>query len=148
MSNSRQPTHTRDRGDRGSVTVWVILGGLAMVLMVGLAVDGGGRVHAQQRAHDLTAQAARAGGERVEAAPAIEGRAVVIDPAAARVAARAYLTAAGVSGTVTITGGTTITVTVHDTYQTRILGMIGINRLHVIATATAQPVRTLGGTQR
>ena len=45
-----------------------------MMVLVGLAVDLGGQVHAKQRAHDIAAEAARTGGEQVQAAPAIEGR--------------------------------------------------------------------------
>ena len=70
-----------------------------MIMLVGLAVDLGGQVHAQQRAHDVAAQAARAGGQQVQAAPAIAGRATLsVDVAAARSAAQDYLAAAGVDG--------------------------------------------------
>src|SRR5688572_2732083 len=95
--------HRRD--ERGSVTVWMALASFGMMMLVGLAVDLGGQVHAQQQAHDLAAQAARAGGEQVQAAPAIEGRYLRIDTQAARAAAEDYLDAAGVDGTVSIVGG-------------------------------------------
>ena len=43
--------HIRRRHDeRGSVSVWLALAALTMVLCVGIAVDLGGHVHAQQRA--------------------------------------------------------------------------------------------------
>jgi Flp pilus assembly protein TadG len=139
--------HTH-RGERGSITVWLALSSFVMIFLVGLAVDLGGQVHAHERAHDLAAQAARAGGEEVEGGAAIEGRDLAIDPVAARAAAQRYLEAAGVSGTVTITNGSTITVTVHDTYEPQFLGLIGINNLDVTGTATARLIRTLGGTPR
>ena len=44
--------------------------------------------------------------------------------------------------------GTTITVTVTDTYDPQFLGLIGINRLDVTGTATARLVRTLGGSEQ
>ena len=136
------------RQERGSITVWMATATAAMTLLVGLAVDLGGQVHAQQRAHDLAAQAARAGGERIQAAPAIEGEYVRIDAVAARKAAADYLAAAAVDGTVTITGGTTLTVHVTDTYRPRFLGVIGIGALSVSGSASARLVLSLGGNER
>ena len=134
------------RDERGSVTIWLVTTTVVMIVLVGLAVDLGGQVHAQQRAHDLAAQAARAGGEQLQAAPAIEGRYLDIDAAAARTAAQHFLAAAGVTGTVTLTSGTTITVTVTDVYQPRFLTLIGINHLTVTGSASAHVIRSLGGT--
>jgi len=139
---------SRQRDERGSITVWLAFASFVMVFLVGLAVDLGGQVHAHERAHDLAAQAARAGGEEVEGGAAVQGRDLVVDRAAARTAARRYLDAAGVSGTVAITNGNTITVTVHDSYNPRFLGVIGISSLDVTGTATARLVRTLGGNPR
>ena len=139
---------TRRRDEHGSVTVWIALASFVMMALVGLAVDLGGQVHAQQRAHDLAAQAARAGGEQVEAAPAIQGRYARIDTAAARGAARDYLEAAGVDGTVSIAGGDTINVTVSDSYDPRFLAFLGIKQLDVTGTASARLIRTLGGTEK
>ena len=136
------------RDERGSITVWIALSSFVMIFLVGLAVDLGGQVHAHERAHDLAAQAARAGAEEVEGGAAIEGRDLAIDPTAARAAAQGYLQTAGVSGTVTIANGNTITVTVHDTYDAQFLGLIGINKLDVTGTATAHLIRTLGGNPR
>lgn len=138
----------RRYGERGSITVWLALASFVMILLVGLAVDLGGQVHAYERAHDVAAQAARAGGEEVEGGAAIQGRELTISPAAARAAAQRYLDAADVSGTVTITNGDTITVTVHDAYDPQFLGLIGVTRLDVTGTATAHLIRTLGGSQR
>lgn len=136
------------RAERGSVTIWLALSSFAMVMLVGLAVDLGGQVHAQQRAHDLAAQAARTGGEQVQAAPAIQGQTAGVDIGAARRAAEAYLDAAAVTGSVTVSGGDTLSVTVHDTYDTKFLGLIGITHLDVTSSATAHLIRTLGGTAR
>ncbi|KRA30991.1 MULTISPECIES: TadE family protein [unclassified Nocardioides] len=138
----------RPRGERGSVTVWLALASFVMIFLVGLAVDLGGQVHAHERAHDLAAQAARAGGEEVDGGAAIQGNDPAINTAAARTAAQRYLEAAGVSGTVAITNGNTITVTVHDTYEPRFLSLLGINRLDVTGTASARLIRTIGGNQQ
>lgn len=136
------------RTEHGSISVWLALASFAMIFLLGLAVDLGGQVHAQQRANDLAAQAARAGGEEVQAGQAIEGVAATINAAEARTAAERYLRAAGVNGTVTIASPNTITVTVHDTYRARFLGLIGISHLDVTGRATAHLVRTLGRSPR
>lgn len=138
----------RRHDERGSITVWLALASFVMIFLVGLAVDLGGQVHAHERAHDVAAQAARAGGEEVEGAAAIQGRQLTIDPAAAHAAAQRYLDVAGVDGTVSIHNGNTITVTVHDRYDPQFLGLIGINRLDVTGTATARLIRTIGGSQQ
>lgn len=143
---SRQDKKGRD--ERGSISLWMVTSSFVMMVLVGLAVDLGGQVHAQQRARDLAAQAARTGGQQVQAAPAIEGRYLNVDASAARSAAEAYLSAAGIDGTVSISGGDTITVDVTDSYEPRFLGLLGIDHLDVTGTATARLVRSLGGTEQ
>ena len=138
---------TLEYGERGSITVWMALASFVMMMLVGLAVDLGGQVHAQQQAHDLAAQAARAGGEQVQAAPAIEGRYLQIDTRAARAAAENYLDAAGVDGTVRIVDGDTIKVAVTADYEPRFLSFLG-RRTRVTGEASARLVRTTGGAEQ
>ena len=85
---------------------------------------------------EMRREAARTGGEQVQAAPAIEGEYVAVDTVAARNAAEDYLSASGVTGTVTVTGGDTITVDVTDTYKPKFLSFIGIGDLTVTSTAS------------
>ena len=138
----------RGRDERGSISIWMVTSSFVMMVLVGLAVDLGGQVHTQQRARDIAAQAARTGGQQVQAAPAIEGRYLNVDVSAARSAAEAYVSAAGIDGTVSISGGDTITVDVTDTYEPRFLALLGIDHLNVTGTATARLVRSLGGTEQ
>lgn len=138
----------RARDERGSISIWLIASSFVMVMLVGLAVDLGGQVYAKQRAHDVAAQAARAGGQQVQAAPAIEGRFLTVDTVAARQAAEQYLAAARVSGTVTVTGGDTINVDVTDVYEPKFLSAIGIDELTVTGAASARLVRSLGGVEQ
>ena len=63
--------HTRT--DQGSISIWLVTSSVVMMMLVGLAVDLGGQVHAKQRAHDIAAQAARTGAQQVESAPAVTG---------------------------------------------------------------------------
>lgn len=138
----------RRRNEQGSITVWLAVTTFAMATLVGLAVDLGGQVHAQQRAHDLAAQAARAGAEQVQGAPAVEGRYAAIDAAPARAAAQQYLDGNSVHGSVEILGGDSIRVTVTDSYEPKFLSLIGIGTRQVSSTASARLVRTLGGSEQ
>ncbi|MBC7632163.1 Tad domain-containing protein [Aeromicrobium sp.] len=140
---------SRDTYDElGSISLWLVTSSFVMMMLVGLAVDLGGQVHAQQRAHDVAAQAARTGGQQVQAAPAIEGRYLALDTAASRRTAEGYLAEANVTGSVTITGGDTITVEVTDTYTPTFLSFIGIGDLTVTGEASARLIRSLGGTEQ
>ncbi|MGH9248516.1 MAG: pilus assembly protein TadG-related protein, partial [Acidimicrobiales bacterium] len=134
----------RVRDERGSISIWLVTASFVMMMLVGLAVDLGGQVHAKQRAHDVAAQAARAGGQQVQAGPAIEGHYLAVDVAAAKQAAEDYLSAAHVAGTVKITGGDTITVDVTAVYSPKFLGVIGIGDLTVTGEASARLIRSLG----
>lgn len=139
---------TRERDEQGSISIWLVTSSFVMMMLVGLAVDLGGQVHAKQRAHDVAAQAARAGGQQVQAAPAIEGHFLAVDTAAAKRAAQDYLAAAHVTGTVAITGGDTITVDVTDVYNPKFLSVIGLGDLPVTGEASARLIRSLGGTEQ
>jgi Flp pilus assembly protein TadG len=119
-----------------------------MLILVGLAVDLGGQVHAQQYARDIAAQAARAGGQQLQASLAVRGLAAQADPGPAVAAARAYLAAADVTGTASLRGGDTVIVTTSATYDTKFLGLIGINQLTVTGAAESRIARTVGGVER
>lgn len=144
---SRQPRRAAREG--GSITVWMAAMSLSLVLLVGLAVDGSGQIHAKQRAQAIAAEAARAGAQQLLAGDAIRGQDPVLDPPAAITAATAYL--AGVpeiSGTATVTSATTVTVTTSTTYTTTFLNLIGITALTVTGHAEAELNRTLDGAPR
>lgn len=143
-----QSARARARDERGSISIWLVTASFLMILLVGLAVDLGGQVHAQQRAHHLAAQAARAGADRVQASPAIEGHELRVSTVTARAAAADYLAAAEVDGSVVVVGGHTVRVQVHDTYTPVFLGVIGLGERTVTGDATARIIRTLGGSEQ
>lgn len=116
-----------------------------MIVLVGLAVDLGGQVHAQQRVRDVAAQAARTGAQHVVAAPVVRGGPARVDPGAARAAATGYLAAAGVAGDARTTAAATLVVTTTATYQTRFLSLIGITALTVTGRAETALVRAVDG---
>lgn len=130
----------RRRDDEGRIALLVVVLAFAVLAMIGLSVDGGGKVRALERADSLAVEAGRAAGQAILASQAIQGGAKVVDPGRAVAAARSYLAAAGVSGAVTVSSDRThITVTVTIIYHTVFLGLVGIDTL----TATRQAVATL-----
>ncbi|MCL1870591.1 MAG: pilus assembly protein [Promicromonosporaceae bacterium] len=141
-------TRHQPTDERGSISAWVVLAAFATIVLVGLVVDLGGQLTVLEHARDVAGQAARAGSERLNAPQAIEGHGASVDVAAAKSAANGYLAAAGVDGTVTVSNGTTVTVTVHDHYETVFLAAVGIGRLGVTGTASARVIRTFGGVER
>ncbi|OQR63431.1 hypothetical protein B6E66_13905 [Streptomyces maremycinicus] len=125
-------------GDRGGVSVFVAVCVLALIAIIGVAVDGGGKMRAVERADYLAGEAARAGGQALDPAQAISGTAVVVDAQDARAAAQAYLRAAGAAGTVSVSGdGKTLTVHVTGAYDTKFLSVAGIGSLPVTGRGTA-----------
>lgn len=134
--------------ERGSVTTWFALASFVMVVLVGLAVDLAGQVHAQQRARDVAAQAARAGGQQLNAPSAIRGLGARVNGPQAVAAAKTYLTASGVEGSVGIIDGTTLVVKTSDTYQSKFLSIIGVTNMKVTGSAEARLVRVVEGDER
>lgn len=139
---------TRADRERGSVTIWLATATFAMIILVGLVVDLSGQVHAQQHARDVAAQAARAGGQQLQAPTAVRGDAAVANPTNAAAAATAFLTAAGVSGHAWVQGGNTVIVTTTGSYPTKFLSIIGIDQLPVTGQAESRLIRTAAGQSR
>lgn len=134
-------------GDDGSITLFVVVIALGLLVAVGLVVDGGGKVRALQRADDVAAEAARAGGQAIQGNVAVRGEGVEASVGEAQAAARAYLAGAGVAGTVTVTGGTRLTVDTTTTYTPVFLDMIGIGTQTTTGHAEVRLVRALDGEQ-
>ena len=126
----------------------MVTAAMAMIMLVGLAVDLGGRVLSRQHVANVAAQAARAGGQQLQASRAIRGRGVGTDPASAAAAARSYLAASDVVGTVQLRGSTAVIVHTSATYRTKFLSIIGIHRLPVTGSAESRIVRAVNGVER
>lgn len=127
---------TRLGDERGAVTVWAISMTVACVLLIGLVLDGGALLRARSDAFAVAASAARAGAQQLDPDAAVAG-AALIDPAAAQRAAADYLSRAGVSGTVTVTGST-ITVTVTSSARFQLLPVAAGS---VTATASVDAIK-------
>lgn len=132
--------------DAGSMSLFFALATVAILMVVGLLVDGGGALNAGNRATSLAQEAARTAGQQLDAAQAVQGTAITIDPDAAVAAAQYYLAATGVEGQITVTdGGQTLNVTIHDTYTTRFAAFIGVGSIAVSGTARAHLQTQAGG---
>ena len=123
----------RLRGEGGSITAFVAVVATALVMVAGMAYDGGQIIAAQAAARSDADKAARAGAQQVDVTRLRATGETVLDPGAAETAALAFLERSGSSGTATVAGAS-ITVTVTITQPMRILPVP--DRL-VIVTETA-----------
>ncbi|NGM12733.1 pilus assembly protein TadG-related protein [Verrucosispora sioxanthis] len=134
---------TAGRGDAGRVSIFLAVALIGVLAIIGMAFDGAGQLRTLQRAENLAAEAARAGGQAIDRATAIEGGPKRINRREARRAVRNYLTTAGASDhTVTfpvVDGETLIRVRVEVTYDRAALGLFGFsNTVTVSGEATAR----------
>ena len=102
----------RPRDERGAaVTVWTVGIAALITLVLGIAVDLTGLVHAKQHAGDLAAQAARHAGQQISTGTFMNSGRLEVRARLAQTAAIEYLDAAGMAGTATVQDGTTLVVT-------------------------------------
>lgn len=146
--SSRLARRRRVRDERGSISIWMATASFIMIVLVGMAVDLGGKVHTQQQARNVAAQAARTGAQEVQASTAIRGGTPQASISNAKAAAYSYLAQAGVEGTVTVRGGDTIVVQVSDTYDSKFLSIINLDSMRVTGEASARMIRTEGGVEQ
>jgi Flp pilus assembly protein TadG len=140
----RTPMTRRLREESGQVTAFVVVFAAALLLMAGLVIDGGLALAAKVRAIDEAQAAARAGAQALDLRAYRLSSSVVLDPARAATAARAYLAATGESGQVRVAGDR-VFVTVHIAQPTQILGLVGLHELTVTGSGAATAVRGVTG---
>lgn len=136
----------RQQTQRGSVTLWAIVSVTVALIIMGLIVDGGAQMRAQQRADQVAREAARAAGQAVNGSPVL-GRPGLVDVSRGRQAAEHYLTAAQVTGTVSV-NGTNITVTTAIDFKPIMLSAIGIGSLTVTGQSTAETKQVYEGKEQ
>ena len=125
----------RESREPGAVTIFVAVAMIGLLAMAGLVVDGAAKVRAVQRADRVAVEAARAAGQTVDLAGLLAGEPLTVDRRAAATAARRYLDAAGVEGSVEAAGGASLRVTTRTSERTVFLGLIGIHQLEVSGQA-------------
>ena len=134
-------TRVQHDPDRGSITAYLLIMTVALVVLAGLVLDGGAALTAHGTAADTAQQAARAGADALDeqSLRATTPAGLTANPAAAREAAAAVLAAADITGDITVTA-TAVTVTARATKPTAILAIVGIDQVGGTATAAAIPL--------
>jgi hypothetical protein len=90
--------------DRGSVSLWLIIFTLAVLVLLGYVVDGGQYMNSREQAADIAQQAARAAADDLQTGPLRNGD-FVIDQAACDKGGPAYaLVSQYAGGAATISG--------------------------------------------
>lgn len=124
------------RDERGFVSPFLIVVVPSLILIVGIVVDGSGKIQAHDAAQNVATSASRAAANAL-ATQAITNGGLQIDESKAAQVAMDYIYAAGMTGTASVNGDT-ITVHVETNYATKFVSIIGIDSLPASADATAQ----------
>jgi uncharacterized membrane protein len=113
---------------------------LSLLAVAALVVDGGVLFAARRDLQGLADGAARAGAMAVDVQTLRETEEVRLDPEDAEAAASAYLRAAGFGGTSSVSADI-LSVTVHlsDARPTVMMGLLGVDSVHVEARSVARP---------
>src|SRR5450759_3622214 len=112
-------TRRRRRGESGQTIAFVVGITLALLLLIGLTVDGGRILSARERALNEAQEAARVGAQQLDQAALHARGVVIVNQTDASRAVQVYLQATGDTGSVSVQGLSLI----HISEPTR-LGMI------------------------
>jgi Flp pilus assembly protein TadG len=130
----------KDDTERGDATIMVIILTTALLLILGLVVDGSRQYQAANEARWLAEQAARAAAQEIDASQVQAGDAPGVDYTAATFVVNQTLAEAGATGTVERTAdGLRVEVTV--TAEPVILRLAGMSRLTGEGEATVRLAR-------
>jgi Flp pilus assembly protein TadG len=127
------------RSERGSFSLLIAVLGIALLVAIGLVVDGGRYITAAQLADNAAGEAGRAAGQHITG-QAVTGQAPQADAARAVQAAQNYLAAAGVDGTVTVAGDE-ITISTTVRREPVLLTVAGVSSITATGTATVRLTR-------
>ncbi|MGC5173036.1 TadE/TadG family type IV pilus assembly protein [Microbacterium sp. DT81.1] len=122
--------------ERGSITPFFVVLVPALVLIIGLVVDGAGKIQANENAQAIASGASRAAANAVASQVVVNGG-ISLDNNRAQIAATDYIEASGMTGTVSVVGNR-ISVSVETSYTTKFVSIIGIATLPAEASATAE----------
>nr|WTA68004.1 Tad domain-containing protein [Micromonospora sp. NBC_00855] len=131
--------------EHGRVSIFLAVTMVGVLAIIGLSFDGAGQLRTLQRAQNLAAEAARAGGQAIDRATAIEGGPKRIDQPEARKAVANYLdevdTASHTVSFPEVDGEILIRVTVSITYQRSMIGpFVQDKAVTVTGEATARAI--------
>jgi Flp pilus assembly protein TadG len=143
-----------DDGDRGSITLMLLALFVALIALAGIVIDGGAKLSQAENANSIAQEAARAGAGMVNQANAYSSGRFTVDPGQAVAAAWQYLAtngydqANGYVDSVSSAGTNSIRVSVTVTSPTRVLSIIGIDKMTSTGAATASLVTGVTGPRR
>ena len=124
--------------ERGSVLITGLLLSLALLMVIGLAVDVGHAFLVKRQLASIADDAALSGSQAIDQ-PALHEGHLQLNPSQARTEALQAINASpSVTGQATASTGS-VTVTVHRSFPTILLGLVGLRTLTVSAHATATP---------
>jgi Flp pilus assembly protein TadG len=130
----------RRRGESGQTIAFVVGITLALLLLIGLTVDGGRILSARERALDEAQEAARVGAQQLDQAALHASGVAIINQADASRAVQSYLRATGDTGSVSVLG-TDVHVSVQHSLGMDILSLVGIGTVTISETGTAHAAR-------
>lgn len=136
MNTIRQLLRKLRDDERGSITPFFVVLVPALVLIIGLVVDGAGKIQANENAQAIASGASRAAANAVASQVVVNGG-ISLDNNRAQIAATDYIEASGMTGTVSVVGNR-ISVSVETSYTTKFVSIIGIATLPAEASATAE----------
>ena len=142
MSLQEKWTDFRSRdgedGSGGGMSLVLLLCAVALLVVLGLVVDGGTKAQALDRANRIAMEAAAAGAQAVTTGGGD------VNAAAADAAVQNYLAAEGVTGDAQIQANR-VDVAVTLTTPTKMLSMVGIDEITVTGDGYANVIYTLEG---
>jgi len=134
-----------EQSEQGSITLFLAISAVGLLVLAGLAVDGAAKVRAVQRADRVAAEAARAAAQALDIAAVRNGDGIAVDRRAALRAAHEYLAVAGVEGSASIEGAARLTVVTHSSTPTVFLSLVGVPDMRVSGRADVVLVHDMGG---
>jgi len=117
--------------DQGGLTAFVVPFVVGLLVLAGLALDGGLALAAKAEANGQAEAAARAGAQAIDLADYRTSNRLRLVPTQAVAKAQSYLTSVEASDIVT--------VTITTSHTTQLLGLVGISSLSVRGAASAHP---------
>jgi Flp pilus assembly protein TadG len=133
-------TRPRRRGESGQTIAFVVGITLALLLLIGLTVDGGRILSARERALDEAQEAARVGAQQLDQAALHARGVVIVNQTDASRAVQVYLQATGDTGSVSVQG-TDVQVSVQHSLGMDILSLVGIGTVTISETGIAHAAR-------
>ncbi len=125
-------------GERGQTIVWVAVFLPALLVVLGLVVDGGLALNARRDLQNVADRAARAGAMQIDEAAYQQDGTLRLDPGRATVAAGSYAAGQAVSSVSVEAGVDDLRVTVQRSWPTAFLRLFGVRAVSMSATGLAR----------